>query len=99
MAKKLDLKKLYFDWYSNFITNGGTGVTNLTEPFPLDGTGWKLAVDGETIIPKYKTKALNIIVPADAAIILTTIGDHNIYYLADYTVKSKGGYIPKYTDM
>jgi len=99
MAQRLDLKKLYFDWFTEFVVRGGSESINLSEPFPLEGTGWRLAVDGEQVVPKFGAKAQNILVPSDVTITLTNIGDHNIYYLADYTVKSKGGYIPKYTDM
>ena len=99
MANKFDIKKLYTDWYNNFIVNGGTPSVIFDVPFPREDGTWRVATDQENLIPKYGSKAINVVVPVGYNITFTNLGDNNVYYLTDYTVKSKGGFIPKYTDI
>ena len=96
--KRLDIRSLYKDFLENYILKGGTPSVILTIDFPITGSNWRIAEDDETIKQKFKSKAENIIIPQDTTVAFENIGDNNLYFMIDYTIKSKTGYIPKFND-
>lgn len=96
--KKIDIRVLYSEFLYNYISKGGTPSEIIDEDFPIADSNWRAAEDDEVIKQKFASKAENIIVPKDTTITFENIGANNLYFLADYTMKSKTGYIPKFRD-